>query len=373
MTANVNEIIKLVCPLCEKPLANEEFHKAIQKLEIQAKEKYEKDEKNRRIIHNKELENMRVQTEQNVKQYYAVLLHDQQKEKERGLSDLRNIFEQLILQKEEQIKLIRNEQITYKERYEKEADKRFEDEISRLTNIIKEKDFQMQRAKDEAEMIRKKLTKNQSELTGEVGENNLYDRLREGFKEEEDFFERNKRGTAMGDIIHYIKTPNGILETKIVYDNKSSFTVTSSDIEKAKGYKKIHNTNYVIIVSSNLPKEIKNGLIGRKEGITLVHSSIVVEIVKLIRHDIIKLSNHSKSKEEKESKEAELYDFIISDNFLGLLEENQFVYDHLIEDQEKEEKEHQTRWKKKKNGYKKLKDNMSLIRHKIDMITITSS
>ena len=85
------------------------------------------------------------------------------------------------------------------------------------------------------------------------------------------------------------------------------------------------------------------------------------------------MSTHAKSKIEKESKETELYDFITSDNFLGLLEENQFVYDHLIEDQEKEEKEHQTRWKKKRNGYKKLKDNMSFIRYQIDMITTTSS
>ena len=105
----------------------------------------------------------------------------------------------------------------------------------------------------------------------------------------------------------------------------------------------------------------------------MVHPEIVVEVVKHIRQAIIKISNYAKSKIEKESKETELYDFITSDNFLGLLEENQFVYDHLIEDQEKEEKEHQTRWKKKKNGYKKLKDSMSLIRHKIDMITITSS
>lgn len=58
---------------------------------------------------------------------------------------------------------------------------------------------------------------------------------------------------------------------------------------------------------------------------------------------------------------------------MGLLEENQFVYDYLMADQEKEEKEHQTRWKKKTNEYKKLKDNMSLIRHKIDMITTTIS
>ena len=166
-----------------------------------------------------------------------------------------------------------------------------------------------------------------------MGEINLYNRLTEGFQEEQDYFERNKRGTAMGDIIHYIKTPNGILETKIVYDNKSSSTVTRIDIEKAQRYKKIHNTNHVIIVSSNLPKkDIENGLIGQKEGITLVHPDIVVPLVKLIRQGIIKISNYAKSKIEKESKEAELYDFITSDKFLGVIEENRFEYYHILKD-----------------------------------------
>lgn len=223
-------------------------------------------------------------------------------------------------------------------------------------------------------MIRKKLTKNQSELTGEIGENNLYDSLREGFKEEEDYFERNKRGTAMGDIIHYIKTPNGILETKIVYDNKSSSTVTRSDIEKAQRYKKIHNTNHVIIVSSNLPKrDIENGLIGQKEGILLVHPDIIVEIVKQIRQGIIKISNYAKSKIEKESKEAELYDFITSDKFLGVIEENKFEYYHILKDQETEEKDHQTLWKKRKNRFRKIMENMNYLAHQIDMITTISS
>ena len=71
-----------------------------------------------------------------------------------------------------------------------------------------------------------------------------------------------------------------------------------------------------------MPKRNKNGLIGQKEGIVLVHPVIVVEVVKQIRQAIIKLSNFAKSKIEKESKEAQLYDFITSDNFVGLIEEN---------------------------------------------------
>jgi CHASE3 domain sensor protein len=41
MTANFEEIIKLLRTLCERTPVNEEYHKALQKLESQIKEKYE--------------------------------------------------------------------------------------------------------------------------------------------------------------------------------------------------------------------------------------------------------------------------------------------------------------------------------------------
>ena len=41
MTANVEEIIKLLRTLCERAPVNEEYHQALQKLESQVKAKYE--------------------------------------------------------------------------------------------------------------------------------------------------------------------------------------------------------------------------------------------------------------------------------------------------------------------------------------------
>jgi hypothetical protein len=64
--------------------------------------------------------------------------------------------------------------------------------------------------------------------------------------------------------------------------------------------------------------------------------------------------------------------YFLSNRLFGLLEENQFVYDELMKDQENVEKYLQTQWNKKKGNLKKLKENMSFIRHQIDMITTTS-
>jgi hypothetical protein len=44
-----------------------------------------------------------------------------------------------------------------------------------------------------------------------------------------------------------------------------------------------------------------------------------------------------------------------------------------MKDQENEENYLQTQWNKKKRDLKKIKENMSFIRHQIDMITTTSS
>ena len=148
MTANVEEIIKLVCPLCERALANEEYHKAMQKLESHVKGKYEKEKEIMRKTRNKELEDMRIQTEQNVKQYYDEQLRNKDKEK----VNQRKMFEH------------------FKENYQNEIDKQYKDKFSRLTDIITEKETQIKRANEELEIARIKLTKNQSELTGEVGD-----------------------------------------------------------------------------------------------------------------------------------------------------------------------------------------------------------
>lgn len=78
---------------------------------------------------------------------------------------------------------------------------------------------------------------------------------------------------------------------RIVFDNKESSSVTKTDIEKTKKYKMIHKTNYVIIVSQNLPKkECYSNIIGEKDGILLVHPSILVEYVLQIRRFLIDLA-----------------------------------------------------------------------------------
>ena len=139
----------------------------------------------------------------------------------------------------------------------------------------------------------------------------MYSSLTEAFPS--DLFRRQKRGQSSGDVIQQIRIGGKSLDIPIVYDNKSASTVTKKDIEKAKKYQKIHGTNYVIIVSANLPKtSVPNELYGSREGILLVHPSIVTEVARQIRNGIIEVSKLSTSKEDQKSKQAKLYQYQVA-------------------------------------------------------------
>ena len=158
-----------------------------------------------------------------------------------------------------------------------------------------------------------------------------------------------------------------------VYDNKAAKTVTKKDIEKAKKYQKIHGTDYVIIVSANLPKtSVPNGHYGTRDGILLVHPSLVTEVTKQIRTAIIEISKLRLSSKDQKSKQSQLYEYITSSEFSRIIEEFSTVYEKLYKLQSKEEKDHQTLWKSRNHEIDKLVKLSNDMGSGIESITQTS-
>ena len=251
-------------------------------------------------------------------------------------------------EKAKQIAELKKQLTTSKKLAKDEAQVDFDQQRDRLENNIRERDVQLKRVKNEIEELKNQLSNSQSELQGEAGELNLYETLTSAFPD--DYFRRQKRGTESADIIQTIRTTNESLDTQIVYDNKESKAITKADLSKAKKYKKIHGTNYAIIVSVNLPKkDIPNGFFGRKDGILLVHPSVIVEMTRQIRTGIIEISKLSTSKENKKEKESKLYDYIINQEFSMLLQSIYDIHQKMWDVQYKEEKYHHTLWKQRKD------------------------
>jgi hypothetical protein len=169
--------------------------------------------------------------------------------------------------------------------------------------------------------------------------------------------------------VQRIKTTAGIIDTPIVFDNKESQNITKLDIEKAKKYKIIHKTNYVIIVSKNLPKkECGDGVIGEKEGILLLHPSIVLELTRQIRKFLVELSREKMSQQDRQNKEARMFTFITGEDVARRLNSIYEVYNKMNDLQAKEQRDHQNQWNTKNILIERLREIYIEITGSIDSI-----
>jgi len=395
------------CPLCSKSLATDEYKQAISQLEEKLeksfeqknefqkesyaldlekiKERYDEELLQSHQSHKDQLTKVRTEVEESyelqskeLKKNYDMLTKQSQKISEQNQKQFEDLQKQLQLshqkemdEKSKEISRLEKQQKEYKKAATEKAAASFEAKERELEEKLSEKDIQLSRFSNEVESLKKQLTQSQSELKGEVGELDLLARLNEAFPN--DHFRRQKRGTSSGDVMHQIRENGKSLDIPIVYDNKAAKTVTKNDIEKAKKYQKIHGTNYVIIVSANLPKtSVPNGLYGTRDGILLVHPSIVTEVTKQIRTAIIEISRLRLSSKDQESKQTQLYEYLTSSEFSRIMEDISAAYEALYKLQTKEEKDHQTLWKSRLHEIDRLVKLSNDYSSGIESITQTS-
>ena len=409
-----NDLPEYKCPLCQSSLRSENYFKAIEDLKKKVSETYGEENKKAKQEFEQKLQQLNKSHEENLIELQKKLEQEDATHRSE-ISDLKTTLEQrnLIVQKEKE-EFFKQQLTELKKFYEeqnkdsqtrfkelenqikdqckkdlaekdqqltnlKKEQKRIEDlafdkgkanaeiEVTKLKTDIQVRDLQIERFRLDTDDLKKKLEQKQSELGGEVGERDLYFDLTQAFPN--DFFERQTRGKSMGDIVQKIRTANATLEMPIVYDNKQAESVTAKDIEKARKYKEVHGTEYVIIVSRNLPKkDIKNGLFGEKEGILLCHPCIVSDVVRQIRRAIIEINKQSGSRKDRENKESKLYDYIRSSDFTSTVEKLHDIYQKAADLQDHEEKAHEGLWKQRKILQSLINDVYSDISTGVDCI-----
>ncbi len=380
---------ELKCPICGKLLTSNEYGHASDEIKKRIAEDYKKEteqdkreyeenfqkliEKHQTEIHQERLIQEKLQASyykqlENLSKSYDELCRQRQKDFDKSLEQTRGEYEEKLYTKDRQLYELQNNQDDFEAKALEEAKISVEDEIKREREKVREKELQLKRLEDEIDKLRMQLSQTPSELKGEVGELDLLVTLRNAFQQ--DHIDRTPRGTAGSDIIQKIRTLSGtVLETSIVYDNKNAAVVTQHDVKKARDYMEIHGTDYVIIVASNLPKrDVKNGLYGEKDGVLLVHPSIVVEVANQIRNMVIKISKLSAGKQDQETKQSRIYDYVKSREFCTQIEMIYTVHTLMSKLQDDEEKDHEKFWKKRRKLVDQLRKGHLDISSEIDAI-----
>jgi hypothetical protein len=191
----------------------------------------------------------------------------------------------------------------------------------------------------------KRLEKIPGELGGTAGENGLLDELKKEFRTDD--ITGKKNGVAMADIVQYIVTERGErIQTPIVYDKKTSNKVTQADLEKARNYRAVHNTDHCIIVTTDIREA--NRYTEVRDGVLLVHPVAVIDVAKRIRSFLIETSKLAKILNGKVSKKDKLYQFLTSSEYNRDRQTRIEAKLRLDELQRKEEEYTRTLWNKRK-------------------------
>ena len=263
---------------------------------------------------------------------------------------------------------ILNDTIYEKERYIQELEYEHSQKLDRvLTNhsdqlqeiknskeeIIQELETRNKEMQDTNHNLTKKtidleiqLVKKQSELLNEEKEIDISQILKESFPDDNFALPSSP---AEADILQTIYHHGKALDIRICYDNKQNITVTKTHVDKAKMYQNTYDTEYVLIVSSILPKtDIPNSLVGTKDGILLVHPKIIVEVSKLLREHLIAIYTRNSTEVNRDTKEGELYNFVTSHKFamqLSVISNCYYKLDKLLNT---EMTSHTRNWKQRK-------------------------
>jgi hypothetical protein len=105
-----------------------------------------------------------------------------------------------------------------------------------------------------------------------------------------------------------------------------------------------------------------------REGVTLVRRDIVVDVAGHLRNAILEISKISESKKDQETKQARIYNYITSREFCRRLESLDKCNLEMLTIQDKEEKDHQTMWKKRKAVVQQSRATYIAISSEIDAI-----
>ena len=125
---------------------------------------------------------------------------------------------------------LRNNQQEIRDLALKEGEMSVMQVVQKLRTEVAQKNIQLERLQIDLEKLKTQISRTQSESKGEAGERDLYVDFKNVFPEDE--LERQKRGSASGDIVQRIKANNRILEIPIVFDNKEPLCVNKLDLLK---------------------------------------------------------------------------------------------------------------------------------------------
>lgn len=328
----------IICKHCGKEIEISEalLHQVKADVEKSLKEQHVRDleEEKRKII--KELEEKQSIEFEDLKKQIA--------EKEVKMREFRD--EQLKLREEK--RKLEEDKKDFEIEMQRKVEERLkeslakEDERHRLKELENEK--KLQDAIKANEELRRKLEQGSQQTQGEVLELDLENMLISNFPTDE--IQAIKKGENGADVRQIVKTPKGTTCGVILWESKRAKAFGGDWTEKLKINLRAEKANIPIIITTVMPKEITGGM-GVKDGVWVCTFSLAPVLAELMRQRLVDVAREKFLAQNKEGKSEELYEYIVSHEFVqqveSLLEVHREMNDQVLKEKAAFEKQWKTR------------------------------
>lgn len=224
-----------------------------------------------------------------------------------------------------------------------------EDERHRLKELENEK--KLQDAIKANEELRRKLEQGSQQTQGEVLELDLENMLISSFPTDE--IQAIKKGESGADVRQIVKTPKGTTCGVILWETKRAKSFGGDWTEKLKINLRAEKANIPIIITTVMPKEI-TGAMGIKDGVWICSFSLAPILAEMMRQRLIDVAREKFLAQNKEGKTEELYEYIISHEFIQQVESLLEVHREMSEQVLKEKAAFEKQWKTRMEYSEKL-------------------
>jgi hypothetical protein len=240
--------------------------------------------------------------------------------------------EKLKLARQKELEFLQKEQAlqTREAELELSVQRQLQEERSKLTDEIrkleeaktasKEMDHQLKQRELEKQLedqrrlieeMKRKAEQGSMQLQGEIQELALEEMLKAAFPF--DMISEVGKGIRGADCIQTIRNQFGQECGRIIYESKRTKHFDKSWIEKLKADMRSTTADVAVIVSQAMPEQLSK--FGQVEGIWVCSFGEVAALAYVLRDGIIKVSNASRSQENRGDKMHLLYDYLTSNEF----------------------------------------------------------
>lgn len=325
------------CPHCGKSFEMTEAFKHEIEEELKAKIQEESDAEIEKF--KKELEEQKEKNEEFKKE--EIKLREEMRDEKRKLEEERKDIDLTIQRK------LDKERESAKEEAFREAQNDFHDKVL-------EKDKKISDMEKLIGELRQKARQGSQQTQGEVVELEIEDILKKEFPNDE--IKDVPKGVKGADIIQIVNDKMGSKNGIIIWESKNA-KWSEGWIQKLKDDKRLAKADVAVLVSENLPEDIKN--FSYRKGVWVTGRKTFVALAQSLRINLHEVFIAKQSTEGLSEKMEILYQYLSSSEFQHKVEAIIDTYTDMQIDIEKEKRWFAAKWAKQEKSIRRVIDNVN--------------